>query len=153
MRMQQGWGLSLGLMLLSSWALAQPRGGGGRGYHGVELAGAGAREILVETRHLKVMKLRVKAGTTLDVHAVPEALSLYALKGAGQVMLRDGPLLLDPTHMVVLAPGMEHGIRAAAGADLILLVHHVKMTGQAGTGRGGGAGRGLGRGAPPRDAP
>ena len=142
MRIRKVLGLVLGLLLLSPLAVAQPGNNLGRGYHSIDLAGPNPREVLVETPHLKVVKLRVKAGSTLDFHAVPEQVSILPLKGSGQVVLRDGSLQLDAAHMVVLAPGMEHSIRAAEDANLILLVHYVRT----GLCRGPGCGMGPGMG-------
>jgi quercetin dioxygenase-like cupin family protein len=112
----------------------------GRGHHGITLP-TGADEgpakqvaVLLETPHLKLVAITLRDGTVLEPHSAPVQVTIQALRGSGRVELADGSTeLLNPEHMVVLAPGVEHSV-AGGTDDLVLLVHHLR--GGSGVGRG-----------------
>jgi quercetin dioxygenase-like cupin family protein len=125
---------------------AQPQPGR-PGFHSVTLprpAGADARktpEVLLETAHLKLVSIVVPNGGVLPAHSAPSQVSIQALSGSGELIVAGQAQRIDATHMIVLAPGVEHEVRAAKGADLVLLIHHV-LPGPRGRGQGPRPGRG-----------
>jgi quercetin dioxygenase-like cupin family protein len=116
------------------------------GYHVVSLvaeAKAGARpepQVLLETPHLKLVKIVVPKGGVLPAHSAPTQVSVQALSGAGELMVAGKSQRIDASHMIVLAPNMEHEVRASAEADLVLLIHHL-LPGPGRGGHGPGPGR------------
>ena len=94
--------------------------------------------VLLETPHLKLVKIVVPKGGVLPPHAAPTQVSVQVLSGVGELIVAGKPHRIDASHMMVLAPNMEHEVRAAADADLVLLIHHL-------TGGRGGRGPGFGR--------
>jgi quercetin dioxygenase-like cupin family protein len=136
------WGV---LAWMPSFSVAQPRPTA-PGYHLVSLATevkAGARpepQVLLETPHLKLVKIVVPKGGVLPAHSAPTQVSVQALSGAGEFIVAGKPERIDASHMIVLAPNMEHEVRASADADLVLLIHHL-LAGPARGGHGPGPGR------------
>jgi quercetin dioxygenase-like cupin family protein len=120
------------LVLAAGFGIAQPRTGRpGPGFHAVTLpaaAPAGAStepNVLLETAHLKLVSIRVPKGGVLPAHSAQTQVSVQALSGAGEVKIGDTLMRIDAAHMVVLAPGITHEVRASAERDLVLLIHHV----------------------------
>jgi quercetin dioxygenase-like cupin family protein len=130
----------------------------GPGFHAVELPAPTSNaqriepRVLLQTPHLKLVSIVVPKGTLLPAHSAPNQVSIQALSGAGELRFAGRAERLDGTHMVVLAPGVQHEVSAAAEADLVLLVHHV-LGGPLGAGRGPRPGRGAGPGTAPGQAP
>lgn len=125
---------------------AQPQPGR-LGFHSVTLPrppAASARntpEVLLETAHLKLVSIVVPNGGVLPAHSAPSQVSILALSGSGELIAAGQAQRIDAAHMIVLAPGLEHEVRAAKGADLVLLIHHV-LPGPRGRGQGPRTGRG-----------
>jgi quercetin dioxygenase-like cupin family protein len=139
--------------ITAGFALAQTTPPG-PGFHAVALPAPSSNaqrvesRVLLQTPHLKLVSIVVPKGTVLPAHSAPNQVSIQALSGAGEVRFAGRSERVDGTHMVVLAPGVEHEARAAADADLVLLVHHM-LAGPRGPGRGPGPGRGAGPGPGP----
>jgi quercetin dioxygenase-like cupin family protein len=140
------------LALGSAFAIAQPAAR--PGVHTVALpkASSGAKQVqsttLLETPHLKLVSIVIPKSGVLPAHSDAVQVSIQALSGTGELRIGERSERLDATHAVVLAPGMEHEVRAGSDTDLVLLVHHVAV-GPKGTGPGmGGGGPGMGGGGP-----
>lgn len=109
------------------------------GYHVVDLPArspTGDRtqtEVLLETAHLRLTRVFIPRGGALPTHAAPHQVSVQALFGSGELRVGDVPVRIDPEHLLVLAPGTDHSVKADAGSDLTLLIHHV-LRGQMGRG-------------------
>jgi quercetin dioxygenase-like cupin family protein len=129
-------------LLVAGLVLAQPRAAG-PGHHLVTLPtavqGSASVEtrVLLETAHLKIATVSVRRGAVMAEHAAPTQVSIQALAGSGEIRLAGTTERIDPAHMLVLAPGVGHEIRATGG-DLVLLVHHVLLPGPRGRGLGWG---------------
>ncbi len=122
------------------------------GFHVIALpkSSAGAQSVqstvvLLETPHLKLVTIVVPKGGSLASHADPDQISIQALAGSGEIHIAGSSEKIDPSRAIVLAPNMQHDVRAADTADLVLLIHHI----QGGRGMGPGAARGMGRGVGP----
>ena len=142
--------IALAIVLIGAFGLAQAPARSG--FHVVALPGssAGAQSVrtnvLLETPHLKLVAITVPKGGSLAAHAAPDPVSIQALSGSGELLVAGGLEKLDPRRAIVLAPNMQHEVRASGAADLVLLVHHVRG---ARRGPGPDAGRGMGRGMGP----
>jgi len=116
--------------LLAGIGLARQRAMGA-GFHVVTLpTGAQASErvetrVLLETAHLKLASVSIPRGGLLPPHSAPNSVSLQALSGSGEVRMAGVSERIDGSRMIVLAPGVEHEVRAAADSRLVLLLHHV----------------------------
>ena len=115
----------------------------GQGHHGVALPAAAAEgpakevSVLLETSHLKLVAITLRDGTVLERHSAPVQVTIQALRGGGVVHLGDGGTdVVDPGHMVVLAPGVEHSVVPDGAEDLVLLIHHLDGGGDRGPGAG-----------------
>lgn len=56
--------------------------------------------------------------------------TIVALAGSGTVVSQGERLRMDAAHVVVLAAKAPHSVEADAGADLVLLVHHLGTGGE-----------------------
>jgi len=81
--------------------------------------------VLVDEPALKLASIVLRAGTVLPTHHSEVPVTIVALQGSGTVVAGAERLRLDPTHAVVLAPGVPHAVEPDAGTDLVLLVHHL----------------------------
>lgn len=144
------------VVLMGALGLAQTPAG--PGFHAVSLPkrSAGAQSIqsnvLLETPHLKLVTITVPKGGSLAAHAAPDSVSVQALAGSGQIILAGRSETIDSGRAIVLAPNVQHEVRASGGADLVLLVHHLRA-GRCGVGPGAGRGMGRGRGPGANAAP
>lgn len=143
------------LTLASALALAQTAPG--PGIHAIALpkASSGAKQVqkttLLETPHLKLVSIVIPKGGTLPAHAATGQVSVHAISGTGELQMGDHKERLDAGHLIVLAPGAQHEVRAGAEGDLTLLVHEIlggrggRMMGR-GMGQPGAGGMGMGPG-------
>lgn len=103
------------------------------GVHTAELPGvpgAGApKEVkaVLDTPHVKIVAITLRKGTLLPQHTAALPVTLVAAQGSGHVIFADGSKQrLDATHMVALAPTVPHAVQPDPGADLVVLVSHLK---------------------------
>ena len=139
-------------VLGSAFAFAQSAMG--PGIHVIELprSATAAKQVkstpLLETPHLKLVSIVIPKGGALPAHSAGGQASIQTVSGSGELRMGQRMERLDAAHLIVLAPGTQHEVRAGADADLVLLVHELK-TGSRGAGRGAGMGPGMGPGAGP----
>lgn len=118
------------LALVAGVTLAQQRPMG-PGFHVVNLptatqaAGRLETKVLLETPHLKLTSVVIPKGGVLATHSVPNQVSLQALSGSGEVHMDGTTERIDTGRLIVLAPDVQHEVRASADATLVLLIHHV----------------------------
>lgn len=94
-----------------------------------------AREVkeLLDTPFVKLVSITLRKGTKLTKHKAGLAITLQAVSGSGKVTTAGTTDSLAPGHVVLIAPGAEHEVVPDGAADLVLLVHFLKMGGAAGT--------------------
>lgn len=81
--------------------------------------------VLLETAQLKLAGVLIPRGGLLAPHSAPNQVSLQALSGSGEVRMGETSEPLDGSRLIVIAPGVEHEVRAAADTNLVVLVHHI----------------------------
>lgn len=81
--------------------------------------------VLVDEPALKLASIVLRQGTVLPEHRSPVPVTIQALQGAGTVVAGSERLRIDATHAAVLAADVPHAVEPDAGADLVLLVHHL----------------------------
>jgi len=81
--------------------------------------------VLLDEPALKLASIVVRQGTVMPAHRSGVPITIMALHGAGTVVAGTERLRLDATHAVVLAPNVMHSVEPDAGADLVVLVHHL----------------------------
>ena len=82
--------------------------------------------VLFEAGHVKIVAIRLRNGVDLPEHATPVPAIIQAASGAGTVVLGAARVHIDPGKFVTLAPGVPHSVIPDPGADLVLLVHHLR---------------------------
>jgi quercetin dioxygenase-like cupin family protein len=106
------------------------------GYHIVSVptaAGAGeAREtkVVLETPHVKLATVILRKGTVLEEHSSPMAVTVHVISGRGTIEMGDSKEIVGPGSVLALSPDKKHLVRPDTGADMILLVHHLKSPGR-----------------------
>jgi quercetin dioxygenase-like cupin family protein len=120
------------MMLVLAAGVAFARGRPmGTGFHVVTLpTGAQVRDrietrVLLETAHTKLASVLIPKGEVLAPHSAPNQVTLQALSGSGEVRMAGVSERIDGSRLIVLAPGVEHEVRAAADTNLVVLVHHI----------------------------
>ncbi|MBT9560818.1 MAG: hypothetical protein IV100_32640 [Myxococcales bacterium] len=81
--------------------------------------------VLVDEPALKLVTIVLRGGTVLPTHHSKVPVTIMALTGSGTITAGTKRLRLDPAHAVVLAAGVAHAVEPDAGADLVLLIHHL----------------------------
>lgn len=122
--------LVTGLLLAAGPAFACPT-------HHVEAAGpAGegkpieAKELL-DTPFVKLVQIKLRHGAELADHSVPEAITLQATVGSATLTVGDVTEKLTPGAVVLVAPGAKHRIVPDGKDGTVVLVHILRMAGQA----------------------
>ncbi|MCZ7679916.1 MAG: hypothetical protein M5U28_14610 [Sandaracinaceae bacterium] len=134
------WVLSSAALVLSACGGAEQARGPALRYEGPDVRAlalpdgseAGARiepRVVLDAPHLKLVAIVLRGGAELPVHTAPSAVTIQAVSGSGVVRVGEEEHPLDATHLVSLAPEVPHSVVPAGGADLVLLVHHLRGTG------------------------
>lgn len=82
--------------------------------------------VILDAPHLKIASIALRRGTPLPEHTAPVPVVIQAASGAGTVLLGEQRVRIDATHFVTLAPNEPHAVEPDAGADLTLLVFHLR---------------------------
>ncbi|MEE9359678.1 MAG: DUF2202 domain-containing protein [Hyphomicrobium sp.] len=85
--------------------------------------------LLLETPRLKIATITLRDGTVLPSHATPMPVTIQSLAGTGIVQARGKDYALSPGVLISLAPNEDHAVIPSSSADLIVLVHHIKVPG------------------------
>ncbi len=88
---------------------------------------------LLDTPFVKLVSITLRKGTKLQKHKAGLAITLQAISGSGKVTTAGTTDSLAPGHVVLIAPGSEHEVVPDGAADLVLLVHFLKMGGATAT--------------------
>lgn len=99
----------------------------------VPVAAGAAKESkeLLDTPFVKLSSITLRGGTVLPDHAAPVAVTIQALTGSGIVKYGDKQEKIGAGAMVLLAPNTVHSVVPDGKADLVVLVHYLKMAGAA----------------------
>lgn len=81
--------------------------------------------VLMNEAPLKLATIILRGGTVMPDHAAPVPVTILALAGAGVITVGDERLPVDAGHAVFLGPNVVHAVVPDAGADLVLVVHHL----------------------------
>ncbi len=79
---------------------------------------------LVKEGPLRLTIVAIAPGGTLPAHSTGEPVTIHVLEGEVTVCALDHEYLLAPGDLLVLAPGLEHAARSAAGGTFLLTVVH-----------------------------
>lgn len=134
------WVLASAALVLSACGGAEQARAPALGYEGPDVhalalpdaAEAGPRiepRVILDAPHLKLVAIVLRGGAELPVHTAPSAVTIQAVSGSGVLRVGEEEHPLDATHLVSLAPEVPHSVVPTAGADLVLLVHHLRGTG------------------------
>lgn len=99
----------------------------------IPVAAGAAKESkeLLDTPFVKLASITLRGGTVLADHAAPVAVTIQALAGSGIVKYGDKQEKISAGAMVLLAPNTVHSVVPDGKADLVVLVHYLKMAGAA----------------------
>ena len=88
--------------------------------------GAGLRDAvttsLLKTSALQLMRLVLGAGQALPQHKVPGAITIHCLEGEATVTTPSRTCDLVAGHLVMLAGGELHAVRAVTDASLLVTI-------------------------------
>ena len=79
---------------------------------------------LVKEGPLRLTMVAIGPGGTLPAHSAGGPVTIHVLEGEVTVCALDQEYLLAPSDVLVLAPGLEHAARSAAGGVFLLTVVH-----------------------------
>ncbi len=79
---------------------------------------------LVKEGPLRLTIVAIAPGGTLPAHSTGGPVTIHVLEGEVTVCALDQGYLLAPSDVLVLAPGLEHAARSAAGGVFLLMVVH-----------------------------
>jgi quercetin dioxygenase-like cupin family protein len=79
---------------------------------------------LVKEGPLRLTIVGIAPGGTLPAHSTCGPVTIHVLEGEMTVRAGDHEYLLAPGDLLVLAPGLEHSARSAAGGVFLLTVVH-----------------------------
>jgi quercetin dioxygenase-like cupin family protein len=79
---------------------------------------------LVKEGPLRLTIVAIAPGGALPAHSTGAPVTIHVLEGEVTVSALDHEYLLGPNDVLVLAPGLEHAARSAAGGVFLLTVVH-----------------------------
>lgn len=84
---------------------------------------------LAKTDSLEVLRLVLSAGKQIAPHAVPGEITVQCLEGKAVFTARGKDHELTPGHMLYLAGGDEHAVRAVEDVSLLvtILLKHAEL--------------------------
>jgi quercetin dioxygenase-like cupin family protein len=85
-------------------------------------AAAGDTAVLVKTKNLRVMRLKVPAGKQLDTHKAPGEVTLYCVRGRVALFVEGVPRELSAGQLAHLPPAVPHAVRGEEDAVLLLTI-------------------------------
>lgn len=93
-------------------------------YAGLDEPGAERSTSLLRTPHLQLIRLVLKAGSTLREHQVRGEITVQCLRGEAEVSTPDSDCPLRPGQLVAVPAGEPHAVTAHADCLLLLTVLH-----------------------------
>ncbi len=75
---------------------------------------------LVRDEHFEVFRLVMEAGKELPAHEVPSLVTIQCLRGRVQVTVEGQPVALPAGHLMYLAGGDRHGVKALEDASILV---------------------------------
>jgi quercetin dioxygenase-like cupin family protein len=75
---------------------------------------------LIRDEHFEVFRLVMEAGKELPVHEVPSLVTIQCLRGRVQITLDGRPVTLPAGHLVYLAGGEPHGVKALEPSSILV---------------------------------
>lgn len=89
---------------------------------------------LLDTPFVKLLQITLRGGSTLADHDVAEAITVQAVSGSAvlEVAGKKEKEKLSPGRVVLVAPKAKHAIVPDGKADVVLLVHVLRMGGSDG---------------------
>lgn len=82
--------------------------------------------VLLDERHLKLVTIALRKGTSLPPHSAPVPVTIQVLEGEGVIHVGGKPVPVVPGSLVSLVAGEEHDVVTNDGGDMLLLVHYVR---------------------------
>lgn len=85
-------------------------------------------EILVKSDTLRVVLVTALSGGRLHDHSAPGPITIHVIDGAFAVTADGGRQVVSADEVVVMAPGLEHGVECVEDGAFLLTIAHLSRT-------------------------